>query len=695
MPKRKKQSKHCSAAAKKRWNNTKSNPKLSDTEESSDDQPNNNQNDDQLSFDATWMENENEPLSDDQFTEELGRVQVDALEKLVKNARQSDAWVVKGRKPIYTGLAESTLRNKRAAWRKAASGSSKITNWLPVNNASSDYELPFETIESSDEEDNSFTLASLDALLKKNSDVRLRIVSQFLHLIQDQEFSKLSASDLLARSVNRGPWHARVIRSWAKQWSKRGEIITSRRGRHPKIKSLLLDEDFKLRVTQYLRANKFTVTIQQFIKFIEDEAIPSLGIETRKTIGERTAQKWLHHLGWDYKDHSKDIYFDGHEREDVVAYRNEFLQQMAGLRPRIAVYEGQNMDQIISPILPTNVPELVPITHDESIFYANDGIVKTWGPIEENQLRRKSQGLSVHVSEFICESIGRLRLSEEEKITNDLLPEDNRLLYTEACVIMHPGSNRDGWWTNQDLINQVVDRAIPIFERTHPGKIALFMFDNSCNHNAYAEDALVVSRMNLKDGGKQPLLRNGKMPDGSPHNLTFVDVDGVTKPKGIKRILEERGLWLEGLAKQCSACKSHAFDPMNPQCCASGILGHQPDFASQKNHTQEVIEAAGHMCVFYPKFHCELNFIESFWGEAKRYARLHCDYSFKGLKAIVPLALDSVGLFNIRRYARRSGRYMSAYEQGLSGKAAVFAVKKYKSHRRVPESVLQEFGHMN
>ena len=249
MPKRKKQSKHCSAAAKKCWNNTKSNHTLSDTEESSDDQSNNNLNDDQLSFDATWMENENEPLSDDQFTEELGRVQADALEELVKNARQSDAWVVKGRKPIYTGLAESTLRNKRAAWKKAASGSSKITNWFPINNTSSDYELPFETIESSDEEDNSFTLASLDVLLKKNSDVRLRIVSQFLHLIQDQEFSKLSASNLLAHSVNRGPWHAQVIRSWAKQWLKKGEIITSRHGRHPKIKSLLLDEDFKLCVT--------------------------------------------------------------------------------------------------------------------------------------------------------------------------------------------------------------------------------------------------------------------------------------------------------------------------------------------------------------------------------------------------------------------------------------------------------------
>ena len=42
------------------------------------------------------------------------------------------------------------------------------------------------------------------------------------------------------------------------------------------------------------------------------------------------------------------------------------------------------MEQIIPPILPLNVCELVPVIHDESIFYANDGVVKTWAPTEEN-----------------------------------------------------------------------------------------------------------------------------------------------------------------------------------------------------------------------------------------------------------------------------------------------------------------------
>ena len=54
-------------------------------------------------------------------------------------------------------------------------------------------------------------------------------------------------------------------------------------------------------------------------------------------------------------------------------------------------------------------------------------------------------------------------------------------------------------------------------------------------------------------------------------------------------------------------------------CCAKCILDFQPNFQKQKSLVQEVIEAAGHLCIFLPKFHCELNFIEFFWGAVKKY----------------------------------------------------------------------------
>ncbi|KIM53567.1 hypothetical protein SCLCIDRAFT_91629, partial [Scleroderma citrinum Foug A] len=54
-------------------------------------------------------------------------------------------------------------------------------------------------------------------------------------------------------------------------------------------------------------------------------------------------------------------------------------------------------------------------------------------------------------------------------------------------------------------------------------------------------------------------------------------------------------------------------------CCNKWILELQPDFQAQKSLVQETIEATGHMCIFLLKFHCELNFIEYFWGKVKRY----------------------------------------------------------------------------
>lgn len=52
-------------------------------------------------------------------------------------------------------------------------------------------------------------------------------------------------------------------------------------------------------------------------------------------------------------------------------------------------------------------------------------------------------------------------------------------------------------------------------------------------------------------------------------------------------------------------------------CCMEKCLSTEQDFVQEKPLLQLVVEEAGHMCILLPKFHCELNPIEMYWGYAK------------------------------------------------------------------------------
>ena len=57
-------------------------------------------------------------------------------------------------------------------------------------------------------------------------------------------------------------------------------------------------------------------------------------------------------------------------------------------------------------------------------------------------------------------------------------------------------------------------------------------------------------------------------------------------------------------------------------------LSDQADFQEQKPLLQEIVEGRGHIVIFLPKFHCELNnIIEYVWGVPKQHTRDNCDYT--------------------------------------------------------------------
>jgi len=69
---------------------------------------------------------------------------------------------------------------------------------------------------------------------------------------------------------------------------------------------------------------------------------------------------------------------------------------------------------LIEPILNEGDKRHILITHDESVFYANDGKKTFWKPVGHQPLRKKGAGLSLYVSDFLIKIDGQLKFEQNE-----------------------------------------------------------------------------------------------------------------------------------------------------------------------------------------------------------------------------------------------------------------------------------------
>lgn len=142
--------------------------------------------------------------------------------------------------------------------------------------------------------------------------------------------------------------------------------------------------------------------------------------------------------------------------------------------------------------------------------------------------------------------------------------------------------------------------------------------------------------------------------------LTTTEDYSGTKPSktekvtvlGILDILKGRGLYKEKdragkrIVLNCKKKKGELTTFLdgsrNDYCCHMHKLASQSDFLEQQSGLFEKVKGKSHIVNFYPKFHCECNFIERYWSACKREARRNCSYSYAKLKANLPRYMDSI-----------------------------------------------------
>ena len=474
----------------------------------------------------------------------------------------------------------------------------------------------------------------------------------------------------------------RTIREWRTRFfDNDGKLSENKEGQYERRGVLWRNEALNRKATKFIRANaavkgKPNLTAGMFCQWVNDELLPNETLEPGfpRTIQVETARAWMHELGFQVLKHKKGSFVDGHERADVVEYRRKFLRRMVALgflntnnAPTVEAKEALPTDLSCPP--QDVLDKTVVLFHDESTFQSNEDQATFWGTKGTHVLKPKGRGVGIMVSDFIDEHNGYLALTQEEY---DQAKLANPQIWMHARVLLEYGEGKEGYWTSDRFIDQL-KKAVEIAEVKYPpqnGWKIVWIFDHSSCHGAMAEDSLDVSKMNVKPGGKQRVMRDGWW-NGKPQKMNY----SLGVPKGLRVVLEERGV----------NTRSMSADEMRE------TLASHPDFKNEKSRVERfLMEEKRHIVYMLPKYHPELNPIERVWAQAKRYTKAYCKYTLPSLRANIHPALESVPLESIQKHYMKVRHYMFAYLEGVkSGSELEDMVKNYKkkilAHRRISE----------
>lgn len=242
-----------------------------------------------------------------------------------------------------------------------------------------------------------------------------------LYLDPELSYTWREASLVTAKSQGHGICHARNLRTWIHQFLSRGVLPFHRFGQFRS--SLLEDEDFAQAIQLHLQgiAKKGYIRAQDIVDFLEQpemqQKLEAAGAK-KKSICRRTAQRWLHNMGWRYGRQKNGMYIDGHERPDIVEYREAFIARWKGYEKRMRTFNNDGEPEHFSPqgfpVPAGQVFKLMLVTHDESIFYENDRRKNCWSHLSKcGAPQKKGEGVSLMISDFLTTEWGRLTHGKE------------------------------------------------------------------------------------------------------------------------------------------------------------------------------------------------------------------------------------------------------------------------------------------
>jgi hypothetical protein len=248
---------------------------------------------------------------------------------------------------------------------------------------------------------------SLDVIFRARVTAMIGVLNLFLD--PGLSYTWREASMVVAKAQGHGVCRARSIRTWILDFVREGRLpLHSYRYTR---ETVLEDEDVLQEIQGVLteKARGGFIKTEDVCDIVASERVQNafawLGVH-KPSISKTTAQRWLAKLKWRYAKRKNGMYIDGHERDDVVAYRQAFVNRWAEYETEFQIWD----DNGNLPPLPPNSRRLILITHDKSVFFQNDERTTCWSHQDSRPTPKpKGDGQSLMVSDFLTAAWGRLR----------------------------------------------------------------------------------------------------------------------------------------------------------------------------------------------------------------------------------------------------------------------------------------------
>ena len=227
---------------------------------------------------------------------------------------------------------------------------------------------------------------------------------------------------------------------------------------------------------------------------------------------ENSCRRDLLKWGAKFVKNKKRPYFFGHERPDVVDYRDKFVNTFNISKKSFGYLKKVRDGQMFlepSRVRIEDEKKYIVMCHDESTF-SRESAPSRWVWNNEYVFFNKGYGKSLMVSDFlVLENEPFYQLNDNEyKLALKKYPElksDEFYRENSVSLSMEPGIARDGYVDNQIILQQF-ERLVKMFQfkKGFEDKKLIIIVDNATTHTA---KEYTISDFSMKSGTKCPIQR--------------------------------------------------------------------------------------------------------------------------------------------------------------------------------------------